>query len=156
MNRILRHTREYIGNRYHLIRDCVQEQKPFVIYNFTNSKQYNQVLQDLDNYGKLPYVLQVLHSIDQSGGRIKRSYPSIFVTNLDSEISNDAFKEMVRGSIKHYGLDSIVCLYDGGISVFYKNGQNLELGQTIYSSNQIGEFNTDFYQVESAYYCFVS
>lgn len=156
MNRILRHTREYIGNRYHLIRDCVQEQKPFVIYNFTNSKQYNQVLQDLDNYGKLPYVLQVLHSIDQSGGRIKRSYPSIFVTNLDSEISNDAFKEMVRGSIKHYGLDSIVCLYDGGVSVFYKNGQNLELGQTIYSSNQIGEFNTDFYQVESAYYCFVS
>jgi hypothetical protein len=134
----------------------VQEQKPFVIYNFTNSKQYNQVLKDLDGYGKLQYVLQILHSIDQSGGRIKRSYPSIFVTNLGTDITNEAFKEMVRGSIKHYGLDSIVCLYDGGISVFYQNGQNHEVGQTVYSSNQIDEFNTDFYQIESAYYCFIS
>lgn len=156
MNRLLRHTREYMGNRYHLIRDCVQEQKPFVIYNFTNSKQYNEVLKDIDQYGKLSYALQVLHSIDQSGGRIKRSYPSIFVTNLGTDITNEAFKEMVRGSINHYNLDSIVCLYDGGISVFYKNGQNHEVGQTIYSSNQIDEFNTDFYQVESAYYCFIS
>lgn len=155
MERILRHTREYIGNRYHLIRDCVQEQKPFVIYNFTDSKQYNEVLKDLDRYGKLNYVLQVLHSIDQSGGRIKRSYPSIFVTNVGTEVSNEAFKEMVRGSINHYNLDSIVCLYDGGVSVFYKNGENHEVGQTIYSSTQINEFNTDFYQIESAYYCFI-
>jgi hypothetical protein len=156
MNRSLRHTREYIGNRYHLVRDCVQAQKPFVIYNFTNSKQYNEVLNDLDKYGKLPYVLQVLHSIDQGGGRVKRSFPSIFVTNDGSEVTNEAFKDMVKGSIKHYGLDSIVCLYDGGVSVFYKNGEHHEVGQTIYSSNIINEFNSDFYQIESAYYCFIA
>lgn len=156
MNRSLRNTREYFGNRYHLVRDCVQEQKPFAIYNFTNSKQYNTVLNDLDSYGKLNYVLQVLHSIEQSGNTIKRSFPSIFVTNEGTDVDTDKFKAMVKGSIEHYKLDSIVCLYDGAMSVFYKNGDHHELGQTIYSSNQINEFNTDFYQIESAYYCFIS
>lgn len=156
MNRTLRHTREYIGNRYHLVRDCVQEQKPFVIYNFTNSKQYNTVLNDIDAYGKLQYVAQVLHSIEQSGSTIRRLYPSIFLTNVGTEVSNDQFKEMVKGSLKHYNLDSIVCLYDGAISVFYKNGEYHDIGQTIYASNTISEFQTDFYQIESTYYCFVS
>jgi hypothetical protein len=156
MNRSLRKTREYDGNRYHLVRDCVQAQKPFVVYNFTNSKQYNQVLKDLDDYGKLPYVLQVLNSIENSGHRIKRSFPSIFVTNDGSDVTNEQFKEMVRGSIKHYNLDSVVCLYDGGVSVFYQNGDHHELGDTIYASNTIQEFNSDFYQIESLYYCFIS
>jgi hypothetical protein len=156
MNRSLRKTREYDGNHYQLVRDCVQAQKPFVIYNFTNSKQYNQVLKDLDDYGKLPYVLQVLNSIEMSGNRIKRSFPSIFVTNEGSDVSHDQFKEMVRGSIKHYNLDSVVCLYDGGVSVFYTNGDHHELGNSIYSSNTIQEFNSDFYQIESLYYCFIN
>lgn len=154
MNRTLRHTREYSGNRYHLIRDCVQEQKPFVIYNFTSSKQYNQVLYDLDRYGKLNYVVQTLNSVNFTS-RIRRAFPSIFVTNVETDVSNDQFKEMAKGSIKHYDLDSIVCLYDGAVSVFYKNGENHEIGNTIYASTNIQEFNSDFYQVESIYYCFV-
>jgi hypothetical protein len=156
MNRSLRTSREYDGNHYHLIRDCVQEQKPFVIYNFTSSAQYNKVLKDLDGYGKLPYVLQVMNSIESSGHRLKRSFPSIFLTNNGSEVTNEQFKEMVRGSISHYELDSIVCLYDGNVAVFYKNGDHHPIGETIYSSNIIQEFNSDFYQVESTYYCFVS
>lgn len=155
MNRTLRHTREYNGNRYHLVRDCVQYQKPFVIYNFTSSKQYNQVLSDLDGYGKLPYALQVLHSIENGGYRVKRSYPSIFMTNDGTDVTNEEFKAMVKGSIKHYDLDSIVCLYDGGASVFYKNGDHHDIGSTIYASNIPQEFQSDYYQIESMYYCFV-
>ena len=154
MNRSLRHTREYSGNRYHLVRDCVQEQKPFVIYNFTSSKQYNQVLYDLDRYGKLNYVVQSLHSVDGSN-RVRRSFPSLFVTNVETDVTHDQFKEMAKGSIKHYDLDSIVCLYDGTVSVFYKNGDHHEVGTTLYASTTVQEFNSDFYQIESTYYCFV-
>lgn len=156
MNRTLRKTREYDGNRYHLVRDCVQYQKPFVIYNFTNSKQYNQVLEDLDKFGKLNYCLQALHSIDSTGHRIRRVYPSIFVTNEGTQVGLDEFKEMVRGSMKHYNLDSIVCLYDGGVEVFYKNGDHHPLGNTVYSSILMEEFSSDFYQIEGTYYLFVS
>ena len=156
MNRSLRKTREYDGNRYHVIRDCVQNQRPFVIYNFTNSKQYNQVLADIDSYGKLNYVLQVLHSIEQTGFRMRKVYPSIFLTNVDTDVTNDQFKDMVKGSIKHYNLDSIVCLYDGMVSVFYKNGDHHEIGGTIYGSTNPHEFMSDYYQVESTYYCFIN
>ena len=156
MNRSLRKSREYDGKRYHLIRDCVQHQKPFVIYNFTSSKQYNQVLSDLDSYNKLNYCLQALHSIDESGHKVRRVYPSIFVTNDGTDVTLEQFKAMAQGSIKHYNLDSIVCLYDGGISVFYKNGEHHPIGNTIYASQMIEEFNSDFYQVESLYYLFIS
>jgi hypothetical protein len=156
MNRSLRKTREYDGNRYHVIRDCVQNQVPFVIYNFTSSKQYNQVLSDIDAYGKLSYVIQALHSIEQSGSRIRRVYPSLFVTNHGTDVSNDKFKEIVKGSIKHYSLDSIVCLYDGAVSVFYKNGDHHQIGETIYSSQTPQDFLSDFYQIESTYYCFIA
>lgn len=154
MNRLLRHTREYMGNRYHLVRECVQAQKPFAIYNFTNSKQYNQFLQDLDQYGKLNYVLQTIATVDYSRG-MKRVFPSIFVTNENTDVTLDQFKEMVKGSLKHYNLDSVVCLYDGSISVFYKNGDHHEIGNSLYASNNIQEFNSDFYQIESVYYCFI-
>jgi hypothetical protein len=156
MNRILRHTREYLGNRYHLVRDCVQNQIPFVIYNFTNPTQYNTVLKDIDSYGKLNYSLQVLHSINQSGQRIRRVYPSIFLTNHETSIDNESFKRMVKGSMDTYSLDSIVCLYDGEIAVFYKNGDHHSLGRTIYSSSQFAEFQSDFYQIEGIYYTFIS
>lgn len=156
MNRSLRKSREYDGNRYHLVRDCVQNQHPFVIYNFTSSKQYNQVLSDLDGYGKLSYAIQVLHSVEQSGFTRRHLYPSLFVTNLGTDVTNDQFKQMVRGSISHYKLDSIVCLYDGAVSVFYKNGDHHEIGNTIYGSNSIQEFQSDFYQIESMYYCFIA
>jgi hypothetical protein len=154
MNRVLRHTREHMGNRYHLVRECVQAQKPFAIYNFTNSKQYNQFLYDLDNYGKLSYVLQTITSVDMSN-RVRRVFPSVFVTNEGTDINLDQFKEMVKGSIKHYNLDSIVCLYDGAVSVFYKNGEHHEIGSSLYASSSIQEFNSDFYQIEGIYYCFI-
>jgi hypothetical protein len=154
MNRVLRHTREHMGNRYHLVRECVQAQKPFAIYNFTNSKQYNQFLYDLDNYGKLSYVLQTITSVDMSN-RARRVFPSVFVTNEGTDINLDQFKEMVKGSIKHYNLDSIVCLYDGAVSVFYKNGDHHEIGSSLYASSSIQEFNSDFYQIEGIYYCFI-
>jgi|694.fasta_scaffold106804_4 hypothetical protein len=154
MNRVLRHTREHMGNRYHLVRECVQAQKPFAIYNFTNSKQYNQFLYDLDSYGKLSYVLQTITSVDMSN-RVRRVFPSVFVTNEETDINLDQFKEMVKGSIKHYNLDSIVCLYDGAVSVFYKNGEHHEIGSSLYASSSIQEFNSDFYQIEGIYYCFI-
>jgi hypothetical protein len=156
MSRAIRHTREYNGNRYNLVRDCVQNQRPFVVYNFTDPDQYNKVLADLDAYGKLSYVLQVIHSIENSGYRMKRSFPSIFVTNYDTEVTNDEFKNMAKGSIKHYNLDSLVCLYDGGVSVFYKNGDSHPIGDTIYASTTITDFLSDFYQIEGVYYSFVS
>jgi hypothetical protein len=155
MTRLLRHTQEYNGNRYHLIRDCVQYQTPFAIYNFTNSKQYNQFLNDLDSFGKLNYCLQTITSLAEQRNRLRMVYPSIFVTNKDTNIKLDEFKKIIKESISHYKLDSIVCLYDGAISVFYKDGNHHSIGSSIYSSNQMHEFNSDFYQIESIYYTFI-
>jgi hypothetical protein len=155
MNRTLRHTREFNGNRYHLIRDCVQEQKPFAIYNFTSSEQYNGFLNDLDSFGRLNYVVQTITSLAKMERRIRMVYPSIFVTNEGTDVSLDQFKEIVKGSLGHYKLDSVVCLYDGRVSIFYKNGTHHSLGNTIYSSVQMNEFHSDFYQIESTYYTFI-
>ena len=155
MSRVLRQTREYNGNRYHLIRDCVQQHKPFAIYNFTSSKQYNEFLHDLDAFGKLNYCVQTITSLARQHERIKMVYPSIFVTNEETSIPLDDFKKIVKGSLDHYKLDSVVCLYDGGVSVFYKNGSHHSVGNSIYSSNHMNEFNSDFYQVESTYYTFI-
>lgn len=155
MNRSLRRSREYAGNRYHLIRDCIQQQKPFAIYNFTSSDQYNEFLNDLDTFGELNYVVQTITSLSQVEKRIRLVYPSIFVTNEETEVNLEKFKEIVGGSLSHYKLDSVVCLYDGAVSVFYKNGQHHPIGNTIYGSCQINEFQSDFYQVESMYYTFI-
>jgi hypothetical protein len=156
MNRSLRLSREYDGNRYHLVRDCVQQQKPFAIYNFTSSNQYNEFLNDLDAFGKLNYVVQTITSLSQVEKRIRLVYPSIFLTNEGTKISLDEFKQIVQGSLSHYKLDSVVCLYDGKVSVFYKNGNHHSIGNTIYGSSQINEFNSDFYQIESTYYTFIA
>ena len=155
MTRTLRHTREYSGNRFNLIRDCVQAQKPFAIYNFTSADQYNRFLNDLDSYGKLNYCLQTITSLAQMANRIRTVYPSIFVTNEGTEVKLDDFKKMVKESIGHYKLDSIVCLYDGAVSVFYKNGEHHSIGNQIYASPQINEFRSDFYQIEGIYYTFI-
>jgi hypothetical protein len=156
MNRTLRHTREFDGNRYHLIRDCVQMQKPFAIYNFTTSKQYNEFLNDLDTFGRLNYAIQTITSLSQAENRIRLVYPSIFITNEGTDVSLDQFKQIVKGSLDHYKLDSVVCLYDGRVAVFYKNGTHHPLGNTIYASSQMSEFNSDFYQIESTYYTFIA
>lgn len=155
MTRTLRNTREYSGNRYHLIRDCVQAQKPFAIYNFTSAEQYNQFLNDLDAYGKLNYCLQTITSLAQINNNTRMVFPSIFVTNEGTDVPLDFFKKMVKDSLTYYKLDSIVCLYDGAVSVFYKNGDHHSIGNQIYSSPQISEFRSDFYQIEGLYYAFV-
>jgi hypothetical protein len=155
MSRILRHSREYNGNRYGLIRDCIQQQKPFAIYNFTSPKQYNEFLKDLDSFGKLNYCVQTITSLAEQGNRIRMVYPSIFVTNEGTGIKLDEFKKIIKGSLDHYKLDSIVCLYDGSVSVFYKNGNHHSIGNQIYGSTQMHEFNSDFYQIESMYYTFL-
>lgn len=156
MDRSLRRSREYDGNRYHLIRDCVQQQKPFAIYNFTSMKQYNEFLNDLDTFEKLNYVIQTITSLSKIEQRVRMVYPSIFVTNEGTTVSLDEFKDIIKGSLAHYNLDSIVCLYDGAVSVFYRNGDHHTIGNTIYGSNQINEFQSDFYQVESIYYTFLT
>jgi hypothetical protein len=155
MNRSLRRTREYDGNRYHLIRDCVQYQKPFAIYNFTTSRQYNQFLSDLDAFGKLNYCIQTITSLAQRGQNMRQVFPSIFITNEGTSVQVDEFKQIVKGSLSHYKLDSVVCLYDGAVSVFYKNGTHHFIGSKIYGSGQVQEFNSDFYQIESTYYTFI-
>ncbi len=156
MEKVIRKTREIQGNRYSAIRDCVQSQKPFAIYNFLNAKQYNQFLLDLDKFGKLKYVLQVLHAVDPRTGMRRIQVPSIFITNDGTDVSLDDFKAIVKGSIKHYSLDSVVCLYDGQIGVVYKNGDHHIIGNDIYSSTTISDFGSDFYQLQGVYYTFIS
>lgn len=156
MDRILRRSREYNGNKYHLIRDCVQQQKPFAIYNFTSYNQYNEFLNDLDTFGELNYVIQTITSLSKADRKIRMVYPSIFITNEGTKVSTDSFKDIVRGSMSHYKLDSIVCLYDGVVSVFYRNGSHHSIGNTVYGSTQINEFQSDFYQIESTYYTFIA
>lgn len=153
--RTLRRSREYSGNKYHLIRDCVQKQQPFAIYNFISTDQYNAFLNDLDAFGDLNYIVQTITSLAEAGRNVRMVYPSIFITNVETDIPLENFKEIVKGSLSHYKLDSVICLYDGIVSIFYKNGDHHPIGNTIYSSNQIGEFESDYYQVESAYYTFL-
>jgi hypothetical protein len=87
--------------------------------------------------------------------KVRFVFPSIFVTNEATDVSLDEFKEIVKGSLSHYKLDSIICLYDGNVSVFYRNGDHHPIGNTIYGSQQINEFQSDYYQVESTYYTFL-
>lgn len=156
MEKTFRKSREISGNRYQAIRDCVQEQKPFAIYNFLNQKQYTAFLKDLDSFGRLNYVLQVLHAVDPRTGLRRLRVPSIFITNDGTDVSTDDFKQIVRGSMTHYNLDSVICLYDGQVEAFYRNGDHHYIGGDIYSSTQIHEFQSDFYQLQGVYYTFVS
>lgn len=155
MEKVIRKTREVQGNRYSFIRDCVQAQRPFAIYNFVNAKQYNQFMSDLDKFGKLNYILQVLHSVDPATQRGLMKFPSIFITNHDTEVSTEDFKNIVKGSMKHYNMDSIICLYDGAAAVFYKNGDHHVIGRDVYSSTHRDEFQSDCYQIEGIFYTFI-
>lgn len=148
-----RKTQQYPGNRYTLIRDSVQQKKPFLIYNFRDPNQYKTFLYDLDVYGKLNYVLQSIHSFDN---RFQRNFqqPSIFVTNEDSDVSLEDFKKLALNSLTHYNLDSVICMYEGKVAIFYKNGDHKFIGSNIYTTFDKDEIAGDYYQIGSNYYTF--
>jgi len=147
MNRV-RKSREILSNHFGVIRDAVQYKRPFIIVNFITKEQMNRFLNDLDIYGRLPYILQeIKHD--------KASFPSIFITNHESTVSLREFQALVQQMMRNYKLDSIVCLYDGGVSVFYKNGSHSPIGEQIYGSTDPTEFTSDYYKVGSHCYTFL-
>jgi len=148
-----RKTQQYPGNRYTLIRDSVQQKKPFLIYNFRDPNQYKAFLYDLDKYGKLNYVLQTIHSFDNTFQR-NFQQPSIFVTNEDTNVSLEEFKKIAIGSLEHYRLDSVICLFEGKVAIFYKNGEHKIIGSEIFTTFDKNEFSGDYYQIGSNYYTF--
>jgi hypothetical protein len=147
MNRI-RKTREILDNHFGVIRDAVQYKRPFVIVNFVTKEQMNRFLNDLDLYGRLPYIIQEIRSH-------KSNFPSIFITNHGSTVSLPEFQALVKHMIGQYKLDSIVCLYNGGVSVFYKNGEHSPIGEEIYGSTDPTIFTSDYYKVGSHCYTFL-
>lgn len=147
MNRF-RKTREILDNHYGTIRDAVQYKRPFVIVNFVTKEQMSRFLNDLDQFGRLPYIIQEIR-------HQHTAFPSIFITNHDSSVSLREFQAMVMQMMRNYKLDSIVCLYGGGVSVFYRNGSHSAIGSTIYSSNDPNEFTSDYYKVGGHCYTFL-
>jgi hypothetical protein len=133
---------EYEGNRVNLVRETIQRKQPFAIFTFSNPKIYRQFLTDLSmtnhQMGGYPII-----------------YPSIFITNVGSEVSDQDFKNMMLGSLKQYHIDSIICLYAGQISSYYKNGDRHSIGTDIYTSLNPQEFDTYYFKVESTCYTFV-
>lgn len=103
---------------------------------------------DLNSYGRLPYILQ---EICTQGSK----FPSIFLTNYQSAVSINEFKELVKQTMKNYKIDSVVGLYNGGVSVVYKNGQHQPIGSQMYSSGDPSEFNSDYYKIEGKCYTFI-
>lgn len=147
MNRF-RKTREILDNHYGVIRDAVQYKRPFVIVNFVTKEQLNRFLGDLDQYGRLPYILQEIRHNHSS-------FPSIFITNHESSVSLREFQAIIMQMMRNYKIDSIVCLYNGGVSVFYRNGSHSQIGSEIYGSNDPNEFNGDHYKVNGRCYTFI-
>lgn len=147
MNRV-RKTREILSNHYGVIRDAVQYKRPFVIVNFVTKEQMSRFMNDLDLYGRLPYIIQDIKSQHSS-------FPSIFITNHDSTVSLPEFQAIVKHMMSNYKIDSIVCLYNGGVSVFYKNGEHSPIGEHIYGSGDPTEFTSDYYKVGSHCYTFL-
>jgi len=145
---------EYEGNRVNLVRETVQRKQPFAIFTFSNPKIYRQFLTDLSKFGALPYVRQTFMTNHMMGG-YPLIYPSIFVTNVESEVSDADFKKMMLGSLKQYHIDSIICLYAGQISSYYKNGDKHSIGTDIYTSLNPQEFDSYYFKVESTCYTFV-
>ena len=82
-------------------------------------------------------------------------YPSIFLTNVGSEVPDSEFKTMMLGCLKHYMIDSIICLYAGNISSYYKNGEHNTIGTDIYTSLDPQVFDSYYFKVESTCYTFV-
>lgn len=145
---------EYSGNRIGLIREVIQRKKPFVVYTFTNPKVYRQVIMDLSRFNQLAYVRQTF--IGKPGVTASPIvYPSIFVTNYNTEVSLEDFKKMALGSMKHYGLDSVICLVDGYVNSYYKNGDHHLIGSDIYVSLDPTRFESYYFQVESSFYTFI-
>ena len=145
---------EYEGNRVNLVRETIQRKQPFAIFTFSNPKIYRQFLTDLSKFATLPYVRQTFMTNHQMGG-YPIIYPSIFVTNVGSDVSDQDFKNMMLGSLKQYHIDSIICLYAGQISSYYKNGDKHSIGTDIYTSLNPQEFDTYYFKVESTCYTFV-
>lgn len=145
---------EYEGNRVNLVRETVQRKLPFAIFTFSNPKIYRQFLTDLSKFGSLPYVRQTFMTNHQMGG-YPIIYPSIFVTNVGSDVTDADFKQMMLGSLKQYHIDSIICLYAGQISSYYKNGDKHSIGTDIYTSLNPTEFDSYYFKVESTCYTFV-
>jgi hypothetical protein len=145
---------EYEGNRVNLVRETIQRKQPFAVFTFSNPKIYRQFLTDLSKFAALPYVRQTFMTNHQMGG-YPIIYPSIFVTNVGSDVSDQDFKNMMLGSLKQYHIDSIICLYAGQISSYYKNGDKHSIGTDIYTSLNPQEFETYYFKVESTCYTFV-
>ena len=145
---------EYEGNRVNLVRETIQRKQPFAIFTFSNPKIYRQFLTDLSKFATLPYVRQTFMTNHQMGG-YPIIYPSIFITNVGSEVSDQDFKNMMLGSLKQYHIYSIICLYAGQISSYYKNGDRHSIGTDIYTSLNPQEFDTYYFKVESTCYTFV-
>lgn len=145
---------EYEGNRVNLIRETVQRKQPFAIFTFSNPKIYRQFLTDLSKFAALPYVRQTFMANHHMGG-YPLIYPSIFVTNVGSEVSDSNFKQMMLGCLKQYHIDSIICLYAGQISAYYKNGERHSIGTDIYTSLDPLVFENYYFKVESTCYTFV-
>ena len=145
---------EYEGNRVNLVRETIQRKQPFAVFTFSNPKIYRQFLTDLSKFAALPYVRQTFMTNHQMGG-YPIIYPSIFVTNVGSDVSDQDFKNMMLGSLKQYHIDSIICLYAGQISSYYKNGDKHTIGTDIYTSLNPQEFETYYFKVESTCYTFV-
>lgn len=143
-----RKTREIMDNRFSVIRDSVQYKRPFVIINFVTKEQQARLLTDLNTFGRMPYILQHIHSQHAS-------FPSIFITNYGSTVSLNEFKELVKQIMRNYKIDSVVCLYSGGVSIVYKNGEHSSIGEEIYSSVDPNEFTSDYYQIDGKYYTFI-
>ena len=145
---------EYEGNRVNLVREVVQRKQPFAVFTFSNPKIYRQFLTDLSKFGELPYVRQTFIPNANMGG-YPIIYPSIFVTNIGSQVPDSAFKQMMLGSLKQYHIDSIICLYAGQISSYYKNGDHYTIGTDIYTSLDPQEFDSYYFKVESTCYTFL-
>ena len=145
---------EYEGNRVNLVREVIQRKQPFAVFTFSNPKIYRQFLTDLSKFGELPYVRQTFIPNANMGG-YPIIYPSIFVTNIGSQVPDSAFKQMMLGSLKQYHIDSIICLYAGQISSYYKNGDHYTIGTDIYTSLDPQEFDSYYFKVESTCYTFV-
>ena len=145
---------EYEGNRVNLVRETIQRKHPFALFTFSNPKIYRQFLTDLSKFGSLPYVRQTFIPNAHMGG-YPIIYPSIFVTNVGSQVADSDFKQMMLGSLKQYHIDSIICLYAGQISSYYKNGDHNTIGTDIYTSLDPQEFDSYYFKVESTCYTFV-
>jgi len=145
---------EYEGNRVNLVREVIQRKQPFALFTFSNPKTYRQFLTDLSKFGALPYVRQTFMTNYQMGG-YPLIYPSIFVTNVGSAVSDADFKQMMFGSLKQYHIDSIICLYAGQISSYYKSGEHHTIGTDIYTSLDPAEFDSYYFKVESTCYTFL-